>query len=51
MDFDFTSHTWTCELLCLYIEKMYGIKVYNETGISIESDNHSSWSPVGNPHT
>lgn len=31
VDFEFTSHTWTCELLSLYIEKTYGIKVSAET--------------------
>ena len=106
VDFEFTCHTWTLDLLALYVEKTYGIKVCNETirsilishnisykraqpkptkadkaeqesfkkkmpklldtlesssdivvyaldetGISIESDNYSSWSPVGNPPT
>lgn len=103
IDFEFTSHNWTCELLSLYIEKTYGIKVSGETvrvtlishglsykrvqpkltkadkneqeafkkmselldtvdsssstvvyaldktDINIESDNRSSWSPVGRP--
>jgi transposase len=31
IDFEFTSHNWTCELLSLYIERTYGIKVSNET--------------------
>ena len=35
IDFDFVSHTWTLELLVLYIEKTYGVKVCNETIRSI----------------
>lgn len=29
-DFDFVANTWTCELLALYIEKTYGVKVTGE---------------------
>jgi len=35
IDFDFTSHTWTLELLSLYVERTYGVKVCNETIRSI----------------
>jgi len=30
-DFEFTCHNWSCQLLSLYIEKTYGIKVSGET--------------------
>lgn len=30
-DFEFTCHNWTCELLSLYIEQTYGIKVSGQT--------------------
>lgn len=31
IDFNFTSYNWTCELLSLYIEQTYGVKVSGET--------------------
>lgn len=31
IDFEFTSNSWTCELLALYINKTFGIKVSPET--------------------
>lgn len=29
-DFDFVANTWSCELLALYIEQSYGVKVTGE---------------------
>ena len=31
IDFNFTRHNWTCELLALYIDTTYGVKVSGET--------------------
>lgn len=41
-DFEFTCYNWSCELLSLYIEKTYGIKVSGETiRITLISNNLS----------
>jgi transposase len=31
IDFAFTSHTWTCALLVIYVEQTFGMKVCDET--------------------